>query len=289
MGNRKGTATKALSLFAVLIMVAAALALYSRVAPPPTAGASTFTLPSVAFTTGTIPATFISPETPITCLSRADQAGSTATVYLLCYSTPWPAEDPIISTIFTANVNQSTGLATLPVLPCTVVVPGFLSLSLNGTLSLSKGGGEATGSTALVLDTSTPFDCGETAQFGSLTMTPRAIGDDWDGDGCTDYDELGGSTDPFNPNDCGPAPEGDVFTSGVYDILVGNLQGGLFYCIAKAELAGNNDVTSTHRHSGRRHCADDQHAADLGGHVCRTGRQESARMRRGPVEPGSLG
>ena len=59
-------------------------------------------------------------------------------------------------------------------------------------------------------------------------------------------DLVGGATAFFGQVTTYPVPLGDIFTSGVYDILVGSLDTSLFYCIARAEHnTGNNDVTST--------------------------------------------
>jgi hypothetical protein len=76
-----------------------------------------------------------------------------------------------------------------------------------------------------------------------------AVFDDWDGDGCTDWDELarkdGG--DPFNPDDC------DKDYDGIFNILVtvapsakgpngSTLPGIYFYCVANIEDPGTPAV-----------------------------------------------
>jgi hypothetical protein len=62
--------------------------------------------------------------------------------------------------------------------------------------------------------------------------TADGLADDWDGDGCTDYDELrpgnpitaAGGLDPFNPEDCQNNP------AGTYNISVSNVKGAKFVC-----------------------------------------------------------
>jgi hypothetical protein len=82
------------------------------------------------------------------------------------------------------------------------------------------------------------------------------LADDWDGDGCPDWDELDmnhlNGLDPFNPNDCNT----DDFT-GVYNILVTAIPaspgtnntpnaGGYFHCISRVEHdTGTNALDST--------------------------------------------
>ncbi|MEX1253084.1 MAG: flexitail domain-containing putative surface protein [Dehalococcoidia bacterium] len=78
------------------------------------------------------------------------------------------------------------------------------------------------------------------------------LADDWDGDGCTDWDELGpidggkgGGADPFNQTDCSNNP------AGLYNVLatvlpaskdaMGNVLPGIyFHCIAKVDKAGSD-------------------------------------------------
>ena len=93
------------------------------------------------------------------------------------------------------------------------------------------------------------FDCSTAFQSTIVTTTRAATSDanltdtDWDGDGCSDWDELQTTgalgKDPFNPEDC------DQNFDGVFNLLVtqiaasknedGPVPGSYFHCIARID------------------------------------------------------
>jgi len=86
---------------------------------------------------------------------------------------------------------------------------GWFAVGASMSVSLNKTGTAAPGTATEVIDTSQPLSCTDgTTTAGPLTLTPLPITHDEDGDGCTDYKELGpgpqstgGLRDPFNPYD----------------------------------------------------------------------------------------
>jgi hypothetical protein len=87
-----------------------------------------------------------------------------------------------------------------------------------------------TGSVSVLQNSTPPVDCSSgTTATGSLTLTPRATNPndkDYDGDGCTDYEELGanehygGRRDPFNPYDFfDPVHDGKVTVADILYVV----------------------------------------------------------------------
>ena len=65
---------------------------------------------------------------------------------------------------------------------------------------------------------------------------PNFFADDWDGDGCPDWDELDptfvNGRDPFNPNDCDPDYTGSYTITGTVQAATDGTAGSYFHCIA---------------------------------------------------------
>ena len=204
-----------------------------------TSSASSYVVPDVGHITAHIPAADFVPEINLDCLVRSDQVGPNVSQRLMCYRTvgpsappppPPPYENPPVILELSGTLNLGSGLLTTPIFDCIEFLPGVFAASLSLAIPLDKTGAGVSGQfLELITDTSVPFDCNEPVQYGSLMMTPLALNHDEDSDGCTDYNELGGFTDPFNPNDC---------ESSVADILVhwpGVERVGFFSCIAKVD------------------------------------------------------
>jgi hypothetical protein len=128
----------------------------------------------------------------------------------------------------------------LPVLPCILAFPDLLSISVTVNVTLAKTGGSAAGLIILALDADPPFNCqqgpGTTSSTGPVTLTPLLLNNDTDGDGCTDWYELGenpdlgGLRDPFNPTDCSVVME----PHGLYEIRH-EFAGGYRRCMASVD------------------------------------------------------
>ncbi len=173
----------------------------------------------------TLPAILFYPSSHWICLSRSEQAAAAVTTSLLCYSAqepspapppPPPPYEPTLRSVVAGSFNESTGVVLLPFLNCTEFLPGVFAVSVEVAIQLDKAGG-GSGSAVITTDTTAPFDCADGAvTTGSLTMTSLGLSHDEDGDGCTDWNELGedvsqgGLNDPFNPDDCG--------VPGLYDV-----------------------------------------------------------------------
>lgn len=170
-------------------------------------------VPPVSYITATIPATVFSGQTHLACLARSQLAGSSVTTRLFCYTAPAPSPPPPpppppygagIRASLVGGFDQPSGLILLPILGCTRLSPR-LALSIGVGVSVNTG----SGSIAVTTDTNGPnYTCDDgTTASGPLSLSALPQSHDQDGDGCTDWNELGpsaqagGSRDPFNPWD----------------------------------------------------------------------------------------
>lgn len=191
------------------------LLLLILLSPTSAVSSSSYEVPSVSLLTGEI-----YPEINFRCLIRAEPSGALTDgtqvqVRRLCYeeALPLPPPPPPPPPFRPGNhsihsATYSGGILSLSLLECTELLPGVLAWSLSATISLGKGGGTAVGNSQYILDSTAPFDCaagsGTTQTSGPLALTPLAQSHDEDGDGCTDWEELGpvnvsgGQRDPFN-------------------------------------------------------------------------------------------
>lgn len=202
-----------------LVCAAVVLAAAFAASRSPASGAS-FTVPQVIKVEGRLAADNpIAAETHLLCMTRVDVPGTLFNTRSVCYSSRKPAGPPQLPiTAFKSVYHQlvpggltGTGLAQLIVAPCSLLLPGT-AVSARIDIQLDKGLGPYYGNYTLTFDTDAPFDClpgpGTTAYTGPpLTATAQPKDHDQDGDGCTDWEELGpdqtkgGLRDPFNPWD----------------------------------------------------------------------------------------
>ena len=231
-------------------------------APPPVAGSS-YTVPAISELVAVIPSGPFGSDIHALCLVRSDEpSGGEVSSRVLCYSTVKPTAPPTVTLPpfeppfhqrVTATFNQGTGQLTVTLFECEEVLPGFLATGVSMNIQLDKAGGPASGTAERITDVTAPFDCqGETPATGPLTLTPLAFDHDEDGDGCTDWVELGpdppkGLNDPFNPNDCAGPPGSSGSLSGVSDVLVHlddkNLQA--YYCKTRTDHDATTNVVKT--------------------------------------------
>ncbi len=237
------------------VILAVSLLVGLTVSQGPVESAS-FDVPQLVKVTYTVPDGPVADEFSTTCLMRFDPTGFVNAGEELvfeegqCYTNlgatlppppPPPYNPPTSAFVLPWNYNAATGdMTTSRELICGEVVEGVLAFGFEFDVSLSKTGGNSTGTATLVTDAAAPFDClSGTESVGAVTMSPLLLSHDEDSDGCTDDAELDGITDPFNPFDC---------TTWVSDVLVGSLNSGagLFYCITKTQHATSTNEIRTY-------------------------------------------
>lgn len=221
------------------IIVAASALLFQS--GPATATGPDWAVPGMARLTATIPAPLYGSDTHINCLVRTeriifDQFPVRVTCYSAVKPLPPPSSppayfEPVHHQTFTATVNPS-GNFVIP-FGCHEFIPGLLSATVVFEIPFDHG--TVSGDyVTMYVDTSPPLCSGSTDQFdGPVTFEPLPIDHDEDGDGCTDWyelgpnPELGGLNDPFNPdafdtghNDCDglPGEADEMYAYGLYDL-----------------------------------------------------------------------
>jgi hypothetical protein len=207
------------------IGVAAAVLIVAGILPAARhASSATYSLPAVARIQGAFPGNVVQPiDTNRLCLMRLDLQGTEVQTRSFCYwssgynpppSLPLTDFLPLYHHAASGSYNPQTGIILLPYIPCSEVLPqaGF---GVSIVIQVGKGGGAGTAAVIVTTDTSGPnYNCddGVSSPPSALTFTPLdtppAPTHDEDGDGCTDYRELGpgpqstgGLRDPFNPYD----------------------------------------------------------------------------------------
>ena len=208
---------------AVWATITFALLLFSPASPAAASGP--YTISEVSRIVATLPPGPLIPvEVHLDCLARSVVAGSTVTQTLVCYdnygSAPPPPPPPYLPAEHINLVGSIGGSwVSLPVQGCTEVIPGTAASSLRLFIVLDKSGA-GNGLTIIVNDTTAPFTCTEQEEWGPLTLTPLDDDHDEDGDGCTDWEELGegmtagGLRDPFNVYDLFDTPVGTAGQPG---------------------------------------------------------------------------
>ncbi|MEX1254837.1 MAG: flexitail domain-containing putative surface protein [Dehalococcoidia bacterium] len=165
-----------------------------------------------------------------------------------------PAKDPLIKNFGNVTLYTNVTSPTIPADPTTCGTNGTLYVDIFPSVLRSISRNPTTDANPIVAPAVVDPDGTQAAPAGKIPVPQPAdadiLDDDWDGDGCTDHDELAPSNldtllagrDPFNPNDC----TGNL--SGVYNILatqtpatkdgLGNLvPGTYFHCIALVNKA----------------------------------------------------
>ena len=212
---------------------------------PATATGPDWAVPGMARLTATIPAPLYGSDTHINCLVRTERRiFDQFPVRATCYSAVKPLPPPSSPPAYFEPVHHRTFTATVDSVGnfvfgfgCFEFIPGMMAVSVVFEIPFDHGTVSGDYVTTYV-DTTPPLCSGSTAQFvGPVTFEPLPIDHDEDGDGCTDWYELGGNpelgglNDPFNPdafanghNDCDGLPgeddeldDMDVFDAGDED------------------------------------------------------------------------
>ena len=236
-------------------------------------------VPAVVSFTGTVPSTSHLPATPFSCFARPyGPFGGQLYFSAFCYTgnqpfdlvedgtTPFTFFDQRGRALFVGPWSPGNNLV-IPIVDCLGLEP---RLDIRVVLDLIPGG---ISEIQVREDPDPAGDCsGPPDDTNPLIYIPRSQADDFDGDGCPDYYELGaadfdvptatpgprsvyyGLRDPFNDADCVEGTEHtDYFNqSGVYLVwaeldpalgIEGDL--GVFYrCIVDVEHLADNDITA---------------------------------------------
>ena len=233
-----------MSMFRIILPLLTAIVAASALlfqSGPATATGPDWAVPGMARLTATIPAPLYGSDTHINCLVRTERRiFDQFPVRATCYSAVKPLPPPSSPPAYFEPVHHRTFTATVDSVGnfvfgfgCFEFIPGMMAVSVVFEIPFDHGivsGDYVT----MYVDTTPPLCSGSTAQFdGPVTFEPLPIDHDEDGDGCTDWyelgenAELGGLNDPFNPdafangqNDCdglaGEADELDAY--GLYDL-----------------------------------------------------------------------
>lgn len=167
-------------------------------------------VPQIAYVAATVPESLFVPETYLACIARTESVGSAVNSRLVCYSSeeaapPLPPPPPPYDDWLPIQLSGyiSGGYAYMPMFDCLEVFPG---VAISGAVVFSLSG--SFGNVNVSTDITQPTDCQDSVHSsGPLTLTPLSQDHDQDGDGCSDWEELGtdaftgGSRDPFNPWD----------------------------------------------------------------------------------------
>lgn len=196
---------------AALVLVGATLL------PKGVLAAGPYNVPPVSEVRVAIPPSILTTGETILCLVRSNTSGDWVTSRRVCYGSEMPApapppppppyEEPVNHEIVISFLDQGSGQLTSSTFPCIEVITGEVAVSVDLNIQLVKGSGTSSGFLTITIDTTPPLTCTDGAQIvGPATLTPLPNNNDWDGDSCTDWDELEaeipGGGDPFNPNDC---------------------------------------------------------------------------------------
>ncbi len=236
-------------------------------------------VPAVVSFTGTVPSTSSLPATQFSCFARPyGPFGGQLYFSAFCYTGNQPfdlVEDG--TTPFTFFDQRGRALLVgpwspgndlvIPIVDCLALEP---RLDIRFVLDLNTGG---TSEIQVREDPDPAGDCsGSPDDTAPLIYIPRSQADDFDGDGCPDYYELGaadfavptatpgprsvyyGLRDPFNDADCVEGTEyTDYFNqSGVYlvwaeldpALAIGGDVGVFYRCIVSIEQSGNSNITA---------------------------------------------
>ncbi len=184
-------------------------------APSQPLTAANAALPQVVEVAGTVPTFNMMPVSlHFRCLMRNDGGSPVTTWRAICYGRfdPGPLPDgayydPPTHTLL--QTTQSGQTASLEIQPCQQLIPGVHAQQI---LAKATKPGTSSGLTVeVVVDTTDPFTCSgaPVAVDSSGSWLAYDTSHDEDGDGCSDWNELGedvalgGLNDPFNPGDCG--------------------------------------------------------------------------------------
>ena len=209
--------------------IALMAALFLLLAPTGGAsGAGPFFVEGVAIIPITLPEVLLGTESNSTCLGRMETDDSNiGSIRVVCYSAdkPEPVPPPppppyaeLSSFTVSGPIDQTDGSVSMAFLGGLCLASDTdddgendAGLAVALTFTANKAGGlEGFGSFRLAYDqTGDPFDCIEEDFFADQPFTPTilAMNDNYDGDGCTTWEELGtnpalgGQRDPWNPWD----------------------------------------------------------------------------------------